>query len=328
MKPLIAIDGDIVRYRCGFAAQHTFYNIWMKDDCEPDGEAGEWSTKSSATAPVMTFNDAKTANKWLKEQTEYKPEDIVRIPRIKVEPLKNALYSLRLVMENIQAKYPDGELRFYGSCPTPENWRYEIYPEYKANRPDRQPFWAPQIKEYVERKYGIIAEAPYEADDLIAMAAHECREVGRDCVIVTIDKDMDQIPGVHYNWVTDEEYSVSDVDALRNLLRQSITGDSTDNIKGIPGWGAKAANEWLKGCSTDSPVLDAYRESGEWKDPTEAEYHALLNTALVTLPTTQDQMEFLKLGVQYAAKAVDAKPSQEHEAVGEETGPETRGAGG
>ena len=53
------------------------------------------------------------------------------------------------------------------------------------------------------------------------------------CIIVSVDKDLNMIPGWHYNIVTNERYLVHALDAQRNFYRQCIPGDTTDNIPGI-----------------------------------------------------------------------------------------------
>lgn len=288
----ILVDGDIIAYRCGFAAQKTRYSIWLKDDCEPDGEKGEWCTKLNALQPLHIFDNAKDANAWLKTQQDYEDNMIVRIPKVEIDKLENCLHSVKLTMGNIQAKFPGGETIVYFSCPTADNWRTAFYPEYKANRPDRKPFWVGEIREYMEYKWNCVTPIDLEADDLIAMAAHD--NVGS--VVVTIDKDMDQIPGTHYNWVKDEVYEVSVQEAHNNLQVQVIMGDNTDNIKGIPGWGPAAAIEWLKG--PDADAYGAYAETCPTEH--EARYQFFLNRALVTLPISIKALNVLVEEVEIA----------------------------
>src|SRR5712664_3584833 len=56
-------------------------------------------------------------------------------------------------------------------------------------------------------------------------------------VICSLDKDLDQIPGKHYNWRRDEHYFIEPIDGLRLFYRQLLMGDRTDNIFGVKGIG-------------------------------------------------------------------------------------------
>jgi 5'-3' exonuclease len=66
-------------------------------------------------------------------------------------------------------------------------------------------------------------------------------EDNSNTVICTIDKDLKMVPGWHYNWNTDEKVFVTEVEGLRWFYKQCLTGDMTDNIKGLHGVGAKSA---------------------------------------------------------------------------------------
>ena len=95
-----------------------------------------------------------------------------------------------------------------------------------------------------------------EADDILSIRAHE---LGFDnAVIITIDKDLRQIPCWHYNWQkkTPPE-KVSEDDARRSFYTQLLTGDSIDNIKGCPGIGPAKARTILNGLVTDNEMANA-----------------------------------------------------------------------
>lgn len=261
----ILIDGDIIKYRVGFASQHTYY--WVED---------------------IRFDDAKTANAYIKEHGLSLEN---RTPEIEVDPIDHCLHSVKVVMQRIQDKYPHGQMEVYFSCPTEDNWRTQFYPEYKANRKDmRRPEHYEAIGDYMEHMYPCNRGKTTEADDEIAIRAAMLRG-NSEFVVVTIDKDMDQIEGLHYNWVNDEEYEIGEIEARRAVAIQAIAGDSTDNIKGIPKWGPAAAQVWLEQCPLDNPfdiTLAAYREV---YDEVEALYRATLNTALVSLPVNTRQIK-------------------------------------
>lgn len=98
-----------------------------------------------------------------------------------------------------------------------------------------------------------------EADDAISIAA---TELGEDAVIVSIDKDLDQLPGWHYNFVKRNLYYVTASEGIRNFYRQILTGDRVDNIIGLRGIGPVKADRILGESGTEQDyyqkVLGAY----------------------------------------------------------------------
>jgi len=101
-----------------------------------------------------------------------------------------------------------------------------------------------------------------EADDAIAIEA-----TANGGFIVSIDKDLDQIPGHHYNFVKHEEYFVTEEQGLLSFYKQILTGDRVDNIIGIKGIGPVKADKLLAKCKTEKEMFDvcvkAYNDNGE-----------------------------------------------------------------
>lgn len=120
------------------------------------------------------------------------------------------------------------------------NFRKKIYPEYKANRKDKTPpRWIQEARQILIDRWGAMVCEGYEADDGCGMAQDK---EGRSSVICSIDKDLDQIPGLHFNWVKGEYYEVSEIEGNRSLYRSTLVGDRADNIIGVAGLGpVKAA---------------------------------------------------------------------------------------
>jgi hypothetical protein len=108
-------------------------------------------------------------------------------------------------------------------------FRYQIYPEYKANRKSPKPKHYLALRDYILEKHkGILCQG-VEADDQIGI---DMMKQEKAC-IVTIDKDLDQIPGLHYNFVRDHSYTVSPIGGIRHFYWQCLVGDkSVDNIEG------------------------------------------------------------------------------------------------
>jgi 5'-3' exonuclease len=85
-----------------------------------------------------------------------------------------------------------------------------------------------------------------EADDLLGINQTACAENCVDSIIVTIDKDLLQIPGSHYNFVKCEFKEVTEEEGQYFFYKQLMMGDSTDNIGGCPGIGPKKAEKALE----------------------------------------------------------------------------------
>lgn len=90
-----------------------------------------------------------------------------------------------------------------------------------------------------------------EADDKVAI---EATRLGDNGIIVTLDKDINQVSGWHYNFVKKEGYYITPQEGLVNFYRQILTGDSSDNIIGIKGVGPIKAAKMLEECE-DAPSM-------------------------------------------------------------------------
>jgi DNA polymerase-1 len=135
------------------------------------------------------------------------------------------------------------------------NFRYSIYPEYKAHRPKEKPFWLEKCREFLKANFNAEVIDGQEADDALGIAQTE------DTIICSIDKDLLMIPGQHYNFVKDEFITVTQDSGMRHFYMQCLTGDRSDNIKGIEGIGPKKAEKILNDCVTEQELFNAVREA-------------------------------------------------------------------
>jgi DNA polymerase-1 len=140
-----------------------------------------------------------------------------------------------------------------------ETFRTELFPEYKANRSAMPEDLVPQIapiKEMV-RAFNIPALElrGYEADDIIATIARDCRTRGVDIVVVTGDKDLMQIveEGVTLlDTMKDKSTGIAEVQERFGVGPERVTdilglaGDTSDNIPGVPGVGEKTAMKLIQ----------------------------------------------------------------------------------
>jgi len=137
-------------------------------------------------------------------------------------------------------------------------FRNEFYPAYKAHRPDAPDDLVPQFKYIREavRAFDIpcLEQDRYEADDLIATYARLACEAGATTTIVSSDKDLMQLVGdtvVMYDTMKDRRIGRAEVierfgvGPEKVIDVQSLIGDSTDNVPGVPGIGVKTAAQLI-----------------------------------------------------------------------------------
>ena len=140
-----------------------------------------------------------------------------------------------------------------------KNFRNEIYSDYKGNRSDAPDDLIPQF-DYI-RKSVLAFNLPsiemlnYEADDLIATYVEQILDEGAKVTIVSSDKDLMQLfkkkvriydPMKNKFISNDDVINKFGVGPDKVIDVQSLAGDSTDNIPGVPGIGVKTAAELIK----------------------------------------------------------------------------------
>ena len=146
-------------------------------------------------------------------------------------------------------------------CLTNErNFRYRVLPTYKHNRADlEKPALYTPLKDHMLAEYQCLSWEPLEADDMMGILATEDPE---GTIIATIDKDLKQIPGRHFNWKQGEAFTVSRWEADRYFYTQVLTGDSTDGYSGCPQIGPKKATKLL---DEVMPEGEDYDEAEVWR---------------------------------------------------------------
>ena len=119
--------------------------------------------------------------------------------------------------------------------------------EYKGNRTQPEPSCRQELNDYLVSDYDAVVLEGLEADDGmgIIQSYAMCNLGSNETCIVTNDKDLDQIPGWHYNHVKRRLYWVTPTEADKFLQTQLITGDVADNVEGIRGMGPKKAKKYL-----------------------------------------------------------------------------------
>ena len=134
-----------------------------------------------------------------------------------------------------------------------------------------------------------------EADDLVAIWAHEALDRKEEYVICGIDKDLLQIPGHHYNYGKDTWKLINEEEALHNLYLQCLTGDATDNIPGLKGIGPKKAEKILAGV----PLSRQWNKiKATWKEHGQTIKQLELSHKLLRMLTTWIEYEDIKTYIQ------------------------------
>ncbi len=185
-----------------------------------------------------------------------------------------------------------------------ENFRNEIYADYKANRDDTPEDLKPQfaIIKDATRAFDIpaIEMEGFEADDLIATYARLASEKGQKVTIVSSDKDLMQLVDDNIrmfdpmkNKYIDREGVIEKfgVPPEKVIDVQSLAGDSVDNVPGVPGIGIKTAAQLINEYGSLEELLE---RAGEIKQPkrreklTEHAEDARISKKLVTLDQNVD----------------------------------------
>ena len=194
-----------------------------------------------------------------------------------------------------------------------KNFRNEIYSEYKANRAEAPDDLAPQF-EYIRKSVEAfnlpsIELLNYEADDLIATYAKKIIESGAKVTVISSDKDLMQLVSTKIRLfdpmksrVIGEKEVIEKFGVKPNQVIdvQSLAGDSSDNIPGVPGIGVKTAAELINKYKNLDTLL---KKASEIKQNKRRETliankdKALLSKQLVTLkddvPIKNNPSEFL-----------------------------------
>lgn len=170
--------------------------------------------------------------------------------------LHMALGNVKEVIAGVCNEFDGDRLRLFltGSG----NFREQVatIKPYKGNRdPTHKPKYYREIKDYMLSVWNAELVHGREADDALGCAQWEAKD--KSTVLCTIDKDLDMIPGHHYNFVKKHYYYVDLAWANSRLFWQMLVGDTSDNIPGIKGVGPKKADKVIAQCGGD---LDKLRE--------------------------------------------------------------------
>jgi len=246
------IDGDILLHEMGWS--------------------GEFKDKETGEPILLDFDELSEII-----------DDRIRVINVEIEATEEPLIFLS-DSEWLTAQI-NKERKFAGE-PEREfipNFRYNVAKTkpYKGTRKNPKPFHFYNILAYLRGKYDtIVSSGGLEADDELGI--FQCSREVSDTTICSRDKDLRMVPGNHYSWECGKQRSVGPVhtDELGWLEKtdsgktigygrlffyyQLLVGDAVDNIPGLPGCGAVAANRILEGTESIEDgferVKQAYRD--------------------------------------------------------------------
>lgn len=168
------------------------------------------------------------------------------------DPEDIAIFRVRDSVEQTLASVGADAYQVWLSDKRENNFRRLIYPEYKANRTKPDPVHLAAVKQYLVEEWQANTAVGEEADDRLGIKQAAAffgdlidEPVYLDTIICSIDKDLKQIPGRHFNFVKQEFDEVSPLEGIRWFYKQALIGDIADNIIGVYGIGKKRAGDAL-----------------------------------------------------------------------------------
>jgi len=198
------------------------------------------------------------------------------------------------------------------------SFRNDIYPDYKAQRPDAPEDLIPQFPLIREATRAFNAPCiemdGFEADDIIATYARQAREKGWRVTIVSSDKDLMQLvrdgvdmfdPMKNVPIGPDEVVAKFGVGPDRVVDVQALAGDSVDNVPGVPGIGVKTAAQLIEEYGDLETLLERAEEIKQPKRRQNLIENAKLARISKQLVTLKDDVEVPETLADLAVKAID-----------------------
>lgn len=229
MRLLIDLDPKI--YSCGFASEDVHYDLALQ---KPDG--------SMIQALYHDGNKMKQDKKqWIEEGITILSQERIASPVPESHALQILKTSIKDVERAVFSKYGNMPVRLY--LTGDNNFREQVatVKPYKGNRKSEKPYHYGNLRKYAVEQHGAIVVHGREADDQISIDARL-----EECVVATIDKDLDQIPGKHYDYLKKVFYTMDNEEADCFFYQQILSGDAVDNIPGAKGIGEGRAKKLMQ----------------------------------------------------------------------------------
>lgn len=223
---------------------------------------------------------------------------------IEVAPVSHACSNAKKMMLSIlEATKCSDYIAYLTESSDATSFRLKLYPEYKANRKDyEKPIHYQAVRDYLVSTWKAEIVSEIEADDAVAMKMHEIyqdKEYTIDtapAVLCGIDKDLRQIPGLHFNYNTGEFQWIKKEDAIRSIYIQLLEGDRSDNIPRVKkGWRSKNTIESLNKVTKEIEyyqiVKDVIKTEQNKSDKEADDYVQLMGSLLYLRKYPKDQFK-------------------------------------
>lgn len=300
------VDGDPLIYRCGFAAEEHAYDVTVEDaegamhqrlfrpQPSPDGRSKGQSAGDQMKAYLAELPVGSTL---VSKEKIVTAEPLDHACQILGQTMRKLIEEIREHAKKLGTK-EDLDVSVFLSGDN--NYRKEVatIKPYKGNRDaDTRPVHYAALRQYLVDQWGAILVNDREADDELSIRGWEgLAEVRSGLrkelpIISTIDKDLDQVPGLHYDYVKKVFYEIWEHDAQDAFWRQCLSGDATDNIGGCFRIGNVAAEKAV--ASYHEAGLD---DAGIWK--------AIVDTYQHSVDVHGDKTGYAALGAEGAALEV------------------------
>lgn len=218
-----------------------------------------------------------------------------KLPDGTIEPVPDAVMKSRVdsfIVDLLMFDLPDcTDYEGYLSLDSESNFRNAIAvtAPYKGNRTAAKPHHYELIRERILTYWDFHGIIGQEADDSLAQ---EQTEKGYKTVIVSIDKDMLQVVGWHYNFVTRKLQYIDWLKGFNNFCVQMLMGDKVDNIIGIRNIGIKRATDILAKPADEHPMSQLSLVAAQYKKHGDTELkHFKENAKLLWLRRRKDYGE-------------------------------------
>lgn len=248
VKPDLFIDADIIAYQAAAACDGRMYEIKYMSEGKPIVIREKYKKKADEiVAGLVVEGHPETTC-----EVTYTPEPFEECVKVMTGIIVSSETRLAKKTKGL------GDRHYYLSVGG--SFREKLYPSYKNNRENiRRPHHLNAAKEWlVKEKGATYEEGKLEADDLMAIGM----TANPNSIICSIDKDLLQVAGTHWNWKRGTLVTVDEEEGRRSLYTQMLTGDTADGIPGIHKVGPVTAKKLLSLVSSEfmmyCVVLKAY----------------------------------------------------------------------
>lgn len=300
------VDGDPLIYRCGFAAEEHAYDVTIEG---PDEVLHQYLFRPQPSTDGKS--KGKSGGDLMKAFLAELPVGMTLVSKEKIvtaEPLDHACQILGQTMRNLIEEIKEHakklgtkeDLEVSILLSGDNNYRKEVatIKPYKGNRDaNTRPVHYAALRQYLVEYWGAVIVHDREADDELSIRGWAGLEAVRNGmrkelpIISTIDKDLDQVPGLHYDYVKKVFYEIWEHDAQDAFWRQCLSGDATDNIGGCYRIGAVAAEK----------AVASYHEAGL---DDAAIWKAIVDTYQHSIDAHGDKTGYAEMGAEAAALEV------------------------